>query len=194
MSSLPTDAGARKRRNRLLLASVATLAATVWTASQSDDSAPGPARARAAVEPAGRDAAARSQPALAPAPAPAAATAAWPEPPSLAQRQAWRHALPQSLAAWSAPVPPPPPAPTPAQAAAAQAAAQAQAPRFAYALIGRLDDGVPQVLLQGRLRSFGAKAGDVIDGQWRVDAVQSQGIALTWLPGNQKQTLAFSPS
>ena len=69
-----------------------------------------------------------------------------------------------------------------------------RAPAFPYTLIGQLDDGRPQALLTGPLRSLAVAAGEVIDGQWRVDAVQAQGITLTWLPGGQRQTLGFKPS
>jgi hypothetical protein len=34
-------------------------------------------------------------------------------------------------------------------------------------------------------------ARDVIDGQWRVDAVDAQTLSLTWLPGGQPQTLTL---
>jgi len=64
-------------------------------------------------------------------------------------------------------------------------------PDFPYTLIGRLDDGQARALLTNRTRSFGAKAADVIDGTWRVDAVNADGVSLTWLPGGISRTLAF---
>ncbi len=73
-------------------------------------------------------------------------------------------------------------------------AAPPQAPAFPYTLIGRLDDGAARVLLSGRQRSFGAKATDVIDGAWRVDAVDDESVTLTWLPGGIHRTLAFPSS
>jgi hypothetical protein len=54
-----------------------------------------------------------------------------------------------------------------------------------------LDDGEPHALLSGPLRSFGVKAAEVVDGQWRIDAVEPQGVTLTWLPGGVKKNLAF---
>jgi hypothetical protein len=70
----------------------------------------------------------------------------------------------------------------------------ARVPAFPYTLIGRLDDGEAQALLSGPSRSFGVKAGEVIDAVWRVDAVQPQGLLLTWLPGSLKKTVAFTAS
>jgi hypothetical protein len=37
------------------------------------------------------------------------------------------------------------------------------------------------------------RRGDVIDGQWRVEQVSTQGIKLTWLPAQLPQHLAFRP-
>lgn len=78
---------------------------------------------------------------------------------------------------------PPPPAGPPA------------APPFPYTLIGRVEDGpLIQALLSSPRRTLGVKAKDVIDGQWRVDAVDARGVTLTWLPGGQALTLAMRPS
>lgn len=67
-------------------------------------------------------------------------------------------------------------------------------PSFSYKLIGRLDDGIPQALLSGTSRSFGVKAGDVIDGQWRVDSVEAQTVTVTWLRTGARKTLSFASS
>ena len=57
------------------------------------------------------------------------------------------------------------------------------APPFPYKWIGRLDDGqVAQALLSGPQRSFGARAGEVLDGRWRIERVAATKLALTWLP------------
>ena len=168
----------RARGRRLVLATIVTLAATVWAAMQDDDSpasAP-PPRASNRVP----QGVAESGP-----------VAPWPELPHADARPAWREALPQGLAAWG---PPPPPPPPPAAATAPEVPAIAQPPEFPYTLIGRLDDGQPRALLTNRTRSFGAKAADVIDGTWRVDAVQPDGVTLTWLPGGISRTLAFPSS
>jgi hypothetical protein len=71
------------------------------------------------------------------------------------------------------------------------ASAAPQPPEFPYTLIGRLDDGQARALFTNRTRSFGAKAADVIDGVWRVDAVDEDAVTLTWLPGGISRTLAF---
>ena len=80
--------------------------------------------------------------------------------------------------------PPPPPAAPP----------QPQAPAFPYQLIGRLDDGPQtQALLAGAQRTLAAKAGDLLDGQWRVDRVEADAVHLTWLPGKLPQTIGYLP-
>lgn len=188
MSSAPPDPRATARRKWLAVAGIATLAATLWAALQGDDSAPvGPAPARSphAADGAG--------PRIAAAPTPAPeSTGRWPAPPDAQGREPWHDALAQGLAAWSAPPPPPPP---PAPSTAREAARKLpQAPPFPYTLIGRIDDGEPRALLSGPMRSFGVKASEVIDGQWRVDAILNNGLSLTWLPGSEKKTLTFAAS
>lgn len=44
------------------------------------------------------------------------------------------------------------------------------------------------------MRSFGVKVNEVIDGQWRLDAVGPEGVTLTWLPGSEKKNLIFAAS
>lgn len=91
-------------------------------------------------------------------------------------RTAWPLAEPAALAAWSAPAPPlpPPAASTPARPAA---------PPFPYKWIGRLEEGESaQALLSGPQRSFGARAGEVLDGRWRIERVAATKLELTWLP------------
>ena len=188
------------RRQRLAIAGAITVAATVWALLQPDDvaapAATGRERAgtapRAAGPPPARGAQSStpsSVAAIAAAPAPARR---WPTPPDTEHRATWQAGSAQGMAAWNPPPPPPPPPAPPAAPAAAPA--PPQAPPFPYTLIGRLDDGEPCALLSGPLRSFGVKATEVIDGQWRVDAVQPQGVTLTWLPGGVKKTLAFGPT
>ncbi|MBC7663117.1 MAG: hypothetical protein H7276_04840 [Caulobacter sp.] len=170
------------RRRRLGLAVVATLAATVWAATQ-DDASPEDANVPS------RAATTRTPPRT--ASTPTALAQAWPDPPAIAERPSWRDALPQGVAAWG-PAPPPPVAPPPARAAAASA--PPQPPEFPYTLIGRIDDGQPWAMLSNRERSFGAKASDVIDDVWRVDAIDASGVTLTWLPGGITRILAFRTS
>ena len=200
MSANPNDPRTPVRRQRLAIAGAITLAATAWALLQPDDvaapAATGRERAGTAPRAAGpspargaQSSAPSSVATIAAAPAPARG---WPEPPSADHRAVWQAGIAQGLAAWNPhPPAPPPPAPPPAPAAAP---APPQAPPFPYTLIGRLDDGEPCALLSGPLRSFGVKATEVIDGQWRVDAVQPQGVTLTWLPGGVKKTLAFGPT
>jgi hypothetical protein len=184
------------RRQRLAIAGAITLAATVWALLQSDDPAPASAPGRERVGPAPGPAGALPTRAANASSASIAAASAplrtWPEPPRAERRAVWQAGTAQGLAAWSAPPPPPPPPAPPPPVAAAPA--PPQAPPFPYTLIGRMDDGEPRALMSGPLRSFGAKAADVIDGQWRVDAIQPQGVTLTWLPGSVKKTLAFGSS
>lgn len=92
-------------------------------------------------------------------------------------RTAWPEASAAALAAWSPPKPPtPPPAPQ-------AAPPKPQAPPFPFQWIGRLDDGEsPQALLSGTHRSFGVRAGDVLEGRWRVERIASRGLQVTWLP------------
>jgi len=180
------------RRRRLFTAGAATAAVTLWTALQSDDVPVVPLRplaesvAKSDAERTTRGSSDRASRTTLPD--------TWPNAPTQDQRSAWRTALPQGLAAWRPSTPPAPPPAPPASALAEVAQAPPQAPAFPYTLIGRVDDGEPRALLSGPLRSFGVKAADVIDGQWRVDAVHAQGLTLTWLPGGIKTNIAFTAS
>lgn len=173
--------GVTPRQIALASALAATLAATLWLAQQEGEDegvVTPPARAGRASRP-----------------APSAATTTLPSAPLSAltlQRPPWPVAPAAQLAAWSAPPPPAPPPAPPPTAAVAQVPV---APPFPYQLIGRLEQGgVSQALLAGTSRSISAKPGDVIDGQWRVERVEATGLALTWLPGQQTQTINFRPS
>ncbi len=181
----PTDTRAATRRRGLIVAGTITLAVTAWVALQTEDTPLAAPRPRAGVstrEPAPRAAAPASTPAD-----------TWPDAPAAQRRESWPAAAALGVAAWSPPAPPPappaPPAPKPVVAAV-----QPQAPPFPYTLIGRLDDGEPRALLSGPLRSFGAKAADVIDGAWRVDTVDAQGMTVTWLPAGLKRAIPFASS
>ena len=193
---------ASTRQKRLILVAALTLAATAWAALQSDEPAPAPNLQAGNATP-GKAPGLRWREELA-ASAPAARPLAWPDTSNLGARSPWRAALPQGVAAWSGP-PTPAPQPTRPVALLAPASAYASAPAtatattapvlaFPYKLIGRLDDGVPQALLSGTSRSFGVKAADVIDGQWRVDAVDAQSVTVTWLRTGARKTLSFASS
>jgi hypothetical protein len=167
-----------------------TLAATLWSAlsPDADEALAQPvAGERRAAAPATSSASPRRPAAAASAAEPLVATN-W----AAVERQPW--ALPENsyFAAWA----PPPPPPAPKQVAAPPQPPPAPvAPAFPYQLIGRLVDGdQAQALLAGPNRSLAVKAGDVVDGQWRVDQVTERGLSLTWLPAKLNQTVSFKPS
>ena len=196
---------ATTRRHQMLGAVLAaTVAATAWLALQPDDDTalarPAPlARNPATAAPN----AALSTPPPRPAPrrdiagASATADTAVVADASITPRAAWPAAGTAAAESWGLPPPPPPPPRVAAAPAPKAPPAEPEAPRapaFPYTLIGQLDDGRPQALLTGPLRSLAVGAGEVVDGQWRIDAIQAQSITLTWLPGGQRQTLGFKPS
>ncbi len=196
-----TRVAATRRHQVLGAVLAATVAATAWLALQPDESAdlarPAPAvRSTAQAAPT----AALPTPATRLAPrralASSAATVAA-EDMSTTPRAAWPAAGTAAAESWGLPPPPPPQAriaTAPARKAAPAEPEPPRAPAFPYTLIGQLDDGRPQALLTGPLRSLAVGAGEVVDGQWRVDAIQAQNVTLTWLPGGQRQTLGFKPS
>lgn len=183
--SSPARAPPRPGPRWLGSALAATLVATAWLAWQDDGSeviAPA-TRGRSVEGRAFRTANAR--------PSPRASVAPWPEPISP------RRPPPTSIdaTAWGAPAVPAEVPPTVAQRrSAAPAAAERVAPTFAYTLIGKLDDGQQRALLTGPRRSLAVKVGDIVDEEWRVDAVRPDGVMLTWLPGNSQQQIGFKAS
>jgi hypothetical protein len=172
-----------RRGTWMWVALVATLVTTGWLAATEGDDAP------VAV------AAARSRPAsaipLTAKPVPPA-PGAWPAPPGPRASEPWPFDPARTLA-W---VPPPPPPPPVAVAVPPLVGpVRPDAPPFPYTLIGRLQDGDKvQVLLTNPVRTLGVKLQDVIDGQWRVDAIDDAGLTVRWLPGGQQQTLVFRAS
>jgi len=151
-----------KRQAVLGIALLATLGASAWVAVLPDEEAPVVADALARP----------AEPAALPGPAGlASAPAAVPRP-----REAWGAVPRAALAAWSAPAAA---APRPAASAPVRQAP----PKFPYAWIGRLDDsGDVQALLSNAERRFGARAGDVLDGRWRIERVAATRLQLSWLP------------
>lgn len=182
---------AQQRRYGLGAALLLTLAASAWVASREDAEPEGLARPVASS--------ARAPVSAAPARTPAQKTAAiasteavMPSSWSPPERGAWQAAGEAQFAAWAPPPPPPPPK---AVAAPPAPPAPPMAPAFPYQLLGRLVEGdQAQALLAGPNRSLAVKAGDVVDGQWRVDQVHERGINLTWLPAKLPQTLVFRSS
>jgi hypothetical protein len=101
---------------------------------------------------------------------------------------------------WDPPAPPAPPAPPrqPARAEAAPASAPPAAapatPPLPYRWIGRIDDALgAQALLAGPTRTVAVRVSDVLEGQWRVDAVHEATVTLSWLPTGEQQVLSFRP-
>nr|WP_316641419.1 hypothetical protein [uncultured Roseateles sp.] len=163
----------------------ATVAATAWLALSPEE--------EAVVATAGtrREAVSRADARAVAASAPATqAASTWPIRLVAEPREAWPAPADPLFAAWSPPPPPPPPpAPPPPPPP------PPRAPNFPYQLMGRMEEGgVAQALLSGPLRSFGVRAGDVVDGQWRVEQVSATGVKLVWIPGGLPQTLSFKPS
>lgn len=166
---------------------LATLACSAWLATQDDEDAVALAR-----KPGPREAVPASSGLV-------VANVAWPPPPAARASESWAFDAQQALA-WSAP-------PAPAPAAASQvvaappapvvpvAAATPHAPPFPYVLIGRIEEGrAVHALLSGPAQTLGVKVEDVIDGQWRVDAIDARGLVVTWLPGGLRQTVLLRPS
>jgi hypothetical protein len=89
---------------------------------------------------------------------------------------------------WEPPPPkvkpgPPPPPPKPV------------APPLPYTFAGRmLQDGTVYVFLARGDRIITAKQGDTIEGVYRVDAISETQVSLTYVPLNEKQTLAVVSS
>ena len=89
---------------------------------------------------------------------------------------------PKGLAAAGTTValPPPPPPPPP------------QAPPLPFMYMGRLaEDQSTTVFLTAGDRNLVVKPGDVIDNTYKVEQVTDSAVVLTYLPMNQRQTLAI---
>lgn len=87
----------------------------------------------------------------------------------------------------------PPPAPT--------------APPFPHAWVGRFNDEavavaasgasapasqvIARAVLAGPQSTWVVRAGDVIEGQWRIDRIQDRTMSLTYLPLKQQQTVVM---
>ncbi len=166
------------RRQLILFGALGlSLAATAWVASREDDApvAAAPRRSPVAARP--------------------AAAADWPAP-LPASRPAWPALPPQARAAWGDK---PPTAPTRVSAlvaagTGAELDAPESAPPFPYQLVGRMTDTRPRVVLNGPQRSLLLGVGDVVDGQWRIEAIDPGGVRVQPLPDGPSQFIAFSPS
>lgn len=92
------------------------------------------------------------------------------------------------MAAWSSQQPPPPPPPPPYKPPPPP---PPMAPPFSHAWVGRYVDNVDRAVIAGASQTWVVKVGDVIDGQWRVDAIGERQMTLTFLPLKQTQTVSM---
>ena len=175
-----------------------TLVATAWVAVTTDDVEPSvafvPARPTRSFGPASENAG-RVASAQTAAPALAFETPTKSEWAMTRQTPlSWPKLSANGLAAWGLPppllapkvvalAPPPGPPPTPPPPTA---------PPFPYELVGRLQQGdQAQALMSGPVRTVALRAGDVVEGQWRIDKVDTSAVHLTWLPGAQPQRIEY---
>ncbi|RZL11474.1 MAG: hypothetical protein EOP40_02460 [Rubrivivax sp.] len=92
-----------------------------------------------------------------------------------------------SRQAWASQQPPlPPPAP-----AEPTEPAEPVAPPFPYAWVGRYLDPRPRAIIAGPTGAWVKASGDVLEGQWRIDAIDERHMTLTYLPLGQSQTVAM---
>lgn len=107
----------------------------------------------------------------------------------------WPKAGAVELAAWGQlppPAPPPPSKPMLPTGPPPPPSAP-QAPSFPYQLIGRFHQGDhAQALVTNQVRTLALRAGEVVDGQWRVDKIDDAALHLTWLPGQFAQSIGYS--
>ncbi|WP_052162257.1 hypothetical protein [Aquabacterium sp. NJ1] len=112
--------------------------------------------------------------------------------------------------AWRSVQPPPPP-PPPRVAVDPGPPPAPTAPPFPHAWVGRFNDepvamaasgvasgasapvsqAVARAVLAGPQNTWVVRAGDVIEGQWRVDRIQDRTMSLTYLPLKQQQTVVM---
>ncbi|MDE2594154.1 MAG: hypothetical protein KGL57_07930 [Burkholderiales bacterium] len=181
----------------LMMVLVASLTATLWAATheggetveavKSSGASASPARAISRPAPESRGArehavpdrmAAASQPNL-----------------NLAQDiAAWKQREPiglkpqGELKAWGPSLPPPPPPPPVSKQVAHVEPPSPQAPRFPHQWVGRFND---MAVVSGPQQTWVVAAGQVIDGQWRIDQIRDRQMQLTYLPFKQAQTVAM---
>lgn len=160
------------RRGLLLAAAlVATLALAVWPPGEAGVRAAGPVTQARATSAVGATAA--------PAEASAKPAASEPRFPKLGGNlfpsQTWRPPPPPPPKV--KPVPPPPPPPP-------------EPPPFPFAYFGRWAEPDKEVVFLKRGEQLmRVKAGDVINGAWRLDRVDRGGLVFTYLPLNMQKTM-----
>lgn len=111
-------------------------------------------------------------------------------------------------AAWASKVPPPPPPPKPVPPPPPPPPV---APPFPYQWVGRWQEPVVPAatpagasgvstkkassrelaVITGPNQTWVVKPGDVIEGQWRIDAITDTAVQLTYLPLSQTQTISM---
>jgi len=88
---------------------------------------------------------------------------------------------------WDSQRPPPPPPPP----VVAVEAPPPMAPPFPHAWVGRFNDEAQRAVVAGSEATWVVAVGDVIEGQWRIDQIQERQMTLTYLPLQQRQTIAM---
>ena len=90
--------------------------------------------------------------------------------------------------AW-VPSPPPPPVGT---SRTESMPAVPTMPVFPYNLVGMLrEDDSPKALLTNSDKTLAVRAGDVVDGAWRVVAVRDDNLALLWIPAETPHSVGY---
>ncbi len=92
------------------------------------------------------------------------------------------------LVAWASQQPPPPPPPPPYKPPPPP---PPMAPAFSHAWVGRYVDNADRAVIAGASQTWVVKVGDVMDGQWRVDAIGERQMTLTYLPLMQTKTVSM---
>ncbi len=180
----PVPTSLPMRQRVLLLALLFSLGATGWVACQEEEGTQAQEKATAPSVSNRRyvaPQASSSQPLGWPQALQASSRSAWDAPDTVAS-QSWgvsagatASAVALETAAPSAPV----------------VELQPTAPALGYQLVGRIDDDRTRVVLTNAQHSVVLGVGELLDTQWRIDSIGPTGIALTWLPGRQKQSLPF---
>lgn len=153
-----------------------SLAATAWVAGHDEPEVAAPAPRRSVMQ----------QKATTPQDWPGAAST---------ERAAWPEADPQARRAWGeAPAPAAPVATAPPPDTEPEAHAAEAAPPFPYQLVGRMTDSRPRAVLNGAQRSLVLGVGEVVDGQWRIEAIEAGGLRVKRLPDGPSQFIAFPSS
>lgn len=160
-----------------------SLLATAWLALEDEAEPVPPASRRALVAAAATPAGTSNR----------SERSGWPGP-AAGARAAWPAADAQAAAGWGeATVTAAAPAPPPAEAAADEPPpAPPAAPPFPYQFVGRMTDSRPRAILNNAQRSAVVGVGEVVDADWRVDAIEAGGLRLTYLPLGLAQFIPFA--